>query len=456
MIAKTKRLFGTDGIRGVVNQFPITAELSLNLGRAMAYFLKQSSGSTKPRVVVGKDTRLSGDMLEEAFTSGLLSQGADVFLAGSLPTPAIAHLTTSLKASAGVVISASHNPYYDNGIKIFGGNGFKLPDQVEDQLEQYLDHQLLDRHRPRSEDIGKLTRLNDTVERYVLYLKNAFPKHLSLQGMTMVLDCAHGAAHQAGPLLFHELGATVHILGDNPSGYNINLGCGSLYPEVSGAKVLETKADLGLALDGDADRAIFVDGQGRVVDGDRIMNICAQELNRQGMLKKNTMVATIMSNMGLEHALNKAGINLLRSQVGDRYVVEILRQEGLNFGGEQSGHLVFLDHSTTGDGLMAGLQTLAAMKESGQSLEALADLMTPLPQVLLNVKIDPTKGPLDQAKLDQQITKITAHLGDKGRILVRPSGTEPLIRIMLEGQDLTEITQLAEETAALISQGCCP
>lgn len=447
-----RSLFGTDGIRGVVNQYPMTAEFALNLGRAIAHLLNLSAGSHRPRVVVGKDTRRSGYMLEEALTAGLLSQGAEVFLAGPLPTPGIAYLTTSLRADAGVVISASHNPYQDNGIKIFAGDGFKLPDKMEALLEGYLDQKLLDRHRPRAEGVGRAKRIDDAVGRYVVYLKSTFPRSMTLEGRNMVLDCAHGAAYRAAPMVFEELGAKVQLHGATPDGFNINLGTGSLHPELCAAKVLETGAHLGLALDGDADRAIFVDERGRVVDGDQIMYICARDLHLQGKLNKQTMVATIMSNMGLENALGKVGVKVLRSQVGDRYVVEKLRQEKLNFGGEQSGHLIFLDHSTTGDGIMAALQTFVALETAGRTLGELADHMSPLPQVMLNVNVTKPEEAVTNPKIALQIEKITAHLGHNGRVVLRPSGTEPLVRVMLEGQDLNEITLLAQETADIVEQ----
>jgi len=452
MTCNTRKLFGTDGIRGVVNQFPITAEFALSLGRAVAHLLNQTVRSRRPKVVVGKDTRLSGYLLEEALTSGLLSQGADVFMAGPLPTPGIAFLTASLRADAGVVISASHNPYQDNGIKIFAADGFKLPDEVEARLEEYLDPALLDRHRPKADGIGRAGRIDDAVGRYVVFLKNTFPRALDLEGLTMVLDCANGAAYRTAPMVFEELGAKVHLYGAKPDGVNINLGVGSLHPELCAKKVGTTGADLGLALDGDADRVIFVDGRGQVVDGDQIMNICARHLQRHGRLNKNTMAATVMSNMGLEIALKEVGIDLVRTPVGDRYVVERLRRDGLNFGGEQSGHLIFLDHGTTGDGIMAALQTLVAMKETGLTLAELAAQMESLPQILLNVKTARPGEAGTNPGVCAQVAKVTAHLGPRGRIVLRPSGTESVVRVMIEGDDQAEITRLAEETAAVVAR----
>jgi phosphoglucosamine mutase len=447
-----RRLFGTDGIRGVVNQYPMTAEFSLALGRAVAQFLREEKKDRRPRVVVGKDTRLSGYMLEEAFCSGLLSQGADVFLAGPLPTPGLAFLTTSLRADAGVVISASHNPYHDNGLKIFAADGFKLPDEVEATLENYVaDTAFLDRRRPRPDGVGKAERLTDAVGRYVVFLKSSLPRNLNLAGLNLVMDCAHGAAYRTAPLVFEELGAKVNLFGARPDGVNINLGVGSLQPELCIKQVTQTGADLGLALDGDADRVILVDGRGRLVDGDQIMNFCARRLQRLGRLNRSTVAATIMSNLGLEIALGRSGINLVRTAVGDRYVVERMRRDGLNFGGEQSGHIIFLDYGTTGDGILAALQTILVMKEEGQSLADLADLMEPLPQVLLNVKAARPKEAETNAAVAAQTAKVAAHLGSRGRIVLRPSGTEPVVRIMVEGDDLTEITALAEETADLVT-----
>jgi len=448
-----RRLFGTDGVRGVVNQYPMTAEFALTLGRAVAQFLRDDKKNRRPRVLVGKDTRLSGYMLEEAFCSGLMSQGGDAILAGPLPTPGLAFLTTSLRADAGVVISASHNPYHDNGLKIFAADGFKLPDEAEAALENYVaDSAFLDRHRPRPDGVGRAERLTDAVGRYVVFLKSALPRSLSLEGLNLVLDCAHGAAYRTAPLVFEELGAKVSLFGARPDGVNINLGVGSLQPEMCVKQVTQAGADLGLALDGDADRVILVDGRGRLVDGDQIMNICARRLLRLGRLNRSTVVATIMSNLGLEIALARSGINLVRTAVGDRHVVERMRRESLNFGGEQSGHIIFLDYGTTGDGILAALQTLLVMKEEGQTLADLADLMEPLPQVLLNVKAAHPREAETNPAVTAQAAKIAAHLGDRGRIVLRPSGTEPVVRVMIEGEDLAEITALAEETADLVAR----
>ena len=449
----SRNYFGTDGVRGLVNQEPMTVEFALNLGRAIAHTFRGRHGERHPKIVVGKDTRLSGYMLEEALCAGLLSQGADVRLLGPLPTPGVAFMTISQRADAGVVISASHNPYYDNGIKIFDKTGFKLPDPVEKELESLLsDSATLNQNRPKASGVGRAERLDDAVGRYVIFLKSSFPHHLTLEGLKIVVDCAHGAAYRVAPMVFEELGATVHVIGAEPDGININHGVGSLYPENCARKVLEVGADLGLSLDGDADRAIFIDAKGRIIDGDQIMNICARHLKKEGRLAHDTMVGTVMSNMGLEIALSQAGIKLLRSAVGDRYVVEMMRQGGYNFGGEQSGHLIFLEHGTTGDGTLAALQTLAVMLAADKPLADLANLMTPLPQILINVKVKRAKDALDNPFILERIEKVTAVLAGRGRILLRPSGTEPLVRVMLEGDDQDEIERLATETADLVEE----
>jgi phosphoglucosamine mutase len=430
----------------------MTAEMALSLGRALTCLLKEEKGlGRRPKIVVGKDTRLSGDMLISAVAAGIMSQGGDVYLAETLPTPGLANLTASTRADAGLVISASHNPYQDNGLKIFDGQGYKLPDQTEARLESLMADPHLAQNRPSAETVGRVWPIRDAVGRYVVSLKNTFPKTMDLDGLTIVLDCAHGAAYQSAPAVFEELGATVHVLGAGPDGYNINRGVGSLHPEVCAEKVLEYKADLGVALDGDADRAILLDHRGEVVDGDQIMFLCAWHLKKKKMLYKNTVAATVMSNMGLELALEKEGIKLRRTAVGDRYVAECLRQENLNFGGEKSGHLIFLDHATTGDGTLAALQTLAIMKTTGLALRDLAARMSLLPQILLNV---PVAGPDRAAKLPEVLKKeaeLKARLGRSGRVLLRPSGTEPVVRVMVEGEEETLITELAGELARTVA-----
>ncbi|MDR1657508.1 MAG: phosphoglucosamine mutase [Deltaproteobacteria bacterium] len=445
----TRFLFGTDGIRGVVNQAPMTAETALSLGRALTYLFQADRQLTRrPKVVIGQDTRLSGDMLSVAVAAGVMSQGGDVFLADILPTPGLANLTASTRADAGLVISASHNPFQDNGLKIFDGQGYKLPDATEARLERLMvDKALLDQQRAKSEAVGRACRIHDAVGRYVVALKATFPKALNLEGITIVLDCANGAAYKSAPAVFEELGAQVHLLGVNPDGFNINRGLGSLHPEVCAEKVLEVHADLGVTLDGDADRAIFIDHRGEVVDGDQIMYLCAVHLKNQGELNCSTIATTVMSNMGLELALEKESIKMLRTAVGDRYVAECLRREQLNFGGEKSGHLIFLDHATTGDGTLAALQTLAIMKITGRSLRDLASLITLMPQVLLNVPVArPTEAAV-HPQVAALVQNVADRLGRRGRVLLRPSGTEPVVRVMVEGEDEAQINELARECA---------
>jgi phosphoglucosamine mutase len=430
----------------------MTAETAMSLGRALTFLLKETKGlNRRPKIVVGKDTRLSGDMLAGAVSAGVMCQGGDVYLAETLPTPGLANLTASTRADAGLVISASHNPYQDNGLKIFDGQGYKLPDETEARLESLMADPQLNQNRPPAETVGRAWPIRDAVGRYVVALKNTFPKTMDLDGLTIVLDCANGAAWKSAPAVFEELGATVHVLGAQPDGYNINRGVGSLHPEVCAEKVLEFRADLGVALDGDADRAILLDHRGEVVDGDQIMFLCAWHLKKKKLLTHNTIAATVMSNMGLERALEKEGIKLIRTNVGDRYVAEVLRKEGLNFGGEKSGHLIFLDHATTGDGALAALQTLAIMKTTGCPLRDLATRMTLFPQILLNV---PVAQPIQAAKLPEVLKKekeLKSRLGRQGRVLLRPSGTEPVVRVMVEGEREDLIKEMAQELAQVVA-----
>jgi phosphoglucosamine mutase len=431
----------------------MTAEVALSLGRALTYLLStERSLSRKPKVVVGQDTRLSGDMLSNAVAAGVMSQGGDVFMADILPTPGLANLTASTRADAGLVISASHNPYQDNGLKIFDGQGFKLPDEIEAKLENLMDNRsLLDQHRAKSEAVGRAWHIHDAVGRYVVALKSTFPRNMNLEGLTLVVDCANGAAWKSAPAVFEELGAQVHLIGVSPDGFNINRGLGSLHPEVCAEKVLEVHADLGVALDGDADRAIFIDNRGEVVDGDQIMYLCAVHLKKKNLLNKSSIATTVMSNMGLELALEKQGIKLFRTNVGDRYVAECLRKEQLNFGGEKSGHLIYLDHATTGDGTLAALQTLAVMKTTGRPLKELASLMTLFPQVLLNVPVaNPTQAAA-HPQVTAMVDTVKDKLGRRGRVLLRPSGTEPVVRVMVEGEDEDLISTLAKECAIFVS-----
>lgn len=445
-----KRLFGTDGVRGVANIEPMTTEMAMQLGRAAAYVFKKDK--SRHRIVIGKDTRLSGYMLENAMVAGICSMGVDVLLVGPLPTPGIAFITASMRADAGVVISASHNAYQDNGIKFFSHDGFKLPDELELEIEDLILNNRLDDLRPVADDVGKAYRIDDAIGRYIVYLKNTFPRDLDLQGLRIVLDCAHGAGYKVAPAVLEELGAEVITLGVKPNGVNINEGCGSLHPEVMAEKVREYRADLGIALDGDADRVIFVDEKGLEVDGDHIMAICGTELLKEGKLNKKTVVATVMSNMGLDIAMTKAGGKVVRTGVGDRYVVEEMRKEGYNLGGEQSGHMIFLDHITTGDGTLSALQVLAILQRSGKPLSELAKVMTSLPQVLVNVRVREKADLADIAPIKQAIDEVEAELSGKGRVLVRYSGTEPLLRVMIEGENQLRIVELADSVASAVRE----
>jgi len=445
-----RRLFGTDGVRGTANVYPMTAEVALQLGKGCAYLFRDKV--RRHKIVVGKDTRLSGYMIETAITAGICSMGGDVLLVGPLPTPGIAFITTSMRADAGIVISASHNPYPDNGIKIFSRNGFKLPDQLEERLESLIFSEELSTQRITANQVGKAFRIDDAIGRYIVFLKNTFPQELTLDGLRIVVDCANGATYKVAPTVFEELGAEVILLGAKPNGENINKNCGALYPGLISAMVKKKKADLGISFDGDGDRVIFADENGEIVNGDRIMAICATRMFQERRLKKNTLVTTVMSNMGLEVAMRERGIRLVRTQVGDRYVVEEMVRRGCNFGGEQSGHLIFMDHNPTGDGILSALQVLAIMLKEGRSLSDLSDIMEEYPQKLVNVRIQERRRLEEFPAVTQQMRKVEKKLGDKGRLLVRFSGTEPLIRIMVEGENEKEIAALAEETARVIER----
>lgn len=449
----TKRLFGTDGIRGLANRDPMTPEISLRLGKALTCILKQASIEThKPKIVIGKDTRLSGYIFEQALSSGIASMGADVLLVGPLPTPAIAFLTSSMRADAGIVISASHNPYEDNGIKIFDRNGFKLPDDEELKIEKLIFGNGDELIKSSPEHIGKAFRMDDAPGRYVVFAKNSFPNDLTLEGIKIVLDCANGAAYKVSPIIFQELGAEVITIGVEPDGTNINTQCGSLNPELLRSKVLESGADIGIALDGDADRVIFCDEKGTIVDGDKIIAVCADEMIKRGNLKGDAVVTTIMSNMALENFIRSKGLDFIRTEVGDRYVVEAMRSRKCNLGGEQSGHIIFLDHTTTGDGTLAALQVLAIMKSEGKKLSELSSIIDPYPQLLLNVRIKKKKELGEITGLTDLISKNNKRLKGKGRINIRYSGTEPISRVMVEGEDVTLIKEIADELASLIEK----
>jgi len=445
-----RRLFGTDGVRGVANVYPMTTEIAMQIGRGLAFLIRDMKHDH--RIVIGKDTRLSGYMIENALASGICSMGVDVLLVGPLPTPGISFITTSMRADAGVVISASHNPFQDNGIKIFGRDGYKLPDRLELEIEELIFSQKMNTLGPVAEEVGKAFRIDDAKGRYIVFLKNTFPKKYTLDGFHIVLDCAHGATYGVAPHVFEELGAKVTALGVSPNGRNINHQCGALHPRLMADKVKELGADIGIALDGDGDRLIVSDEKGNIVDGDHIMAICASELLSQRHLRKKTLVATVMSNLGLELAMKKMGGKLVRTGVGDRHVVEEMRRGGYNFGGEQSGHLIFLDHNTTGDGILAALQLLAIMIRREQPLSELAAIMQACPQVLKNVRTSRKLNPAEIKGFTAKVADLEKELGDSGRILVRPSGTEPVIRVMVEGADAGQIEAMADELCALIAQ----
>jgi phosphoglucosamine mutase len=447
-----RKLFGTDGIRGVANVYPMTVEVALQLGKGCAHLFRDRDKERRHKIVVGKDTRLSGYMIETALTAGICSMGGDVLLVGPLPTPGIAFLTVSMRADAGIVISASHNPYQDNGIKIFSRNGFKLPDKMEEKIEGLMFSEDLSSPGITAGKVGKAFRIDDAIGRYIVFLKNTFPQDLTLDGLHIVLDCANGATYKVAPTVFEELGAKVTLLGAKPNGENINKNCGALYPSLVSSAVRKKKADLGISFDGDGDRVVLVDENGETVNGDQIMAICASRMSKEKRLKKNTLVTTVMSNMGLEVAMREKGIRLIRTQVGDRYVVEEMVRRGCNLGGEQSGHLVFLDHNPTGDGILSALQVLAIIRKEGKSLSDLSDVMDRFPQKLINVRIKERKRLEDLPALSQQIRKVEKKLGDKGRLLIRFSGTEPLVRVMVEGENEGLIHLLAEETAQVIER----
>jgi len=445
-----ERLFGTDGVRGVANVHPMTAEMAMELGRALAYLIR--NGSHRHRVVIGKDTRLSGYMLEQALAAGITSMGVDVALVGPLPTPGIANITTSMRADAGAVISASHNSYQDNGIKFFSRDGFKLPDEAESQIEELILNKSIHHLRPTATKIGQAVRLEDARGRYVVFLKNTLPRELTLEGLCLVVDCANGAGYKVAPAVLEELGAKVIGIGVQPDGKNINHKCGALYPEHVAKLVLKHRANLGLALDGDADRVIVVDEKGTVVDGDAMMAICTGELVERGALKKNTLVATVMSNIGLDRAVARWGVKVCRTRVGDRYVVEEMRKHGYSLGGEQSGHLIFLDHATTGDGMLAALQLLAVLCRKQKPLSELASIFEPVPQTLMNVAVKRRCELGELPEVVKAVKSVEARLGQTGRILVRFSGTEPKVRILVEGPDRPRNEEYAQEVAEVVAR----
>ncbi len=444
-----KTLFGTDGVRGKANSWPMTAEVAMRLAAAAGRYFRRDQ--QEHRVVIGKDTRLSGYMIENALTAGFTSTGMNVFLLGPVPTPAIGYLTHSMRADVGVMISASHNPATDNGIKFFGPDGFKLSDEAEAEIMR-LYHEGVSPANP--EAIGRARRLEDARGRYVEYAKTTFPRRLRLDGLRIVLDCANGAAYNAAPKVLWELGAEVIPIGVSPDGFNINEKCGSTHPQVAARRVRETRADLGICLDGDADRVILIDEKGEIADGDQIMGLIATRWAEQGRLAGNALVATVMSNLGLERFLEDRGIALERTKVGDRYVVERMREGGFNLGGEQSGHIVMTDYATTGDGLIGALQFLSAMVETGDKASSLTRVFTPIPQKLVNLRYAADKAPLEVDAVQTAIQEAEKRLGRGGRLLIRKSGTEPLIRVMGEAEDLNLLENVLETVVNEVRAAC--
>jgi phosphoglucosamine mutase len=445
------RLFGTDGIRGRINRHPMTPETVLRVGMAAATVLRKDLHG-RNMVLIGKDTRLSGYMIESALTSGICSMGMNVTLVGPLPTPGIAFLTRTLRIDAGIVISASHNPFQDNGIKFFSYDGFKLPDAVEERIEALVLDDSLQKCRPRGEEVGKAFRLDDATGRYIEYIKSTLRKGTTLEGMKIVVDCANGAAYKTTPWLLRELGAEVISIHDKPDGVNINAGCGSLHMEPLRKAVVRHKAHIGIAHDGDADRTLFCDEKGRMVDGDIVMGLCAADMQSAGELRGGTLVATVMSNLGLERFLERQGIRMIRTKVGDRYVVEKMRDGGFNIGGEQSGHIIFLDYNTTGDGPITAVQVLNIMRKNSSPLSKLASKIKLFPQVLMNVEVEKRHDIRSVPEIEEAVKKAEEKLDGRGRVLVRASGTEPKIRVMLEGEDAETIQELGEEIAKVVRE----
>ncbi|MBO9666635.1 MAG: phosphoglucosamine mutase [Bdellovibrio sp.] len=455
MEKKATKLFGTDGIRGTANQYPMTPDMVVKIGQAIGYLLqkqKHNAPSVLRKVVIGKDTRLSGYMIEQALASGLNSMGIHVQLVGPLPTPGIGYLTRTMRAVAGIVISASHNPFHDNGIKVFGSDGYKISEDMEREIERLVLEEDLTALLPPSKDIGRTRRIDDSQGRYIVYVKGTFPLEYTLDGMRIVLDTANGAAYKVAPSVFQELGAEVIQLGDDPNGTNINDKVGALYPQKLADAVVQYRADVGISLDGDADRVIMVDEKGEIVNGDRILAISAIHMKERGLLKKDTLVATQMSNFGLEKAMNERGIKLVKVGVGDKYVVEEMRKNGYNLGGEQSGHIIFLDHTTTGDGSIAALGVLAVMKQTGKKMSELARVFEDVPQVLINLRVKRRMELHDIKGYNELIKDIERKLAGNGRVFVRFSGTEPVIRVLVEGTDKTEITHFADEIASFLEK----
>lgn len=452
---KKPKLFGTDGIRGTANQWPMTPEVVVKIGQAIGYLLNKEmahSPTAQRKVVIGKDTRLSGYMIEQALSSGLNSMGIYVQLVGPLPTPGIGYLTRTMRAAAGIVISASHNPFFDNGIKVFGPDGYKISESMEREIERLVLEEDMTGLLLDSKEIGRTKRIDDSQGRYIVYVKGTFPLEYTLDGMRIVLDTANGASYKVAPAVFQELGAEVIQLGDGPNGTNINDKVGALYPAKLSEAVLQYRADIGISLDGDADRVIIVDEKGEIVNGDHILAICALHMNERGLLKKNTLVATQMSNFGLEKCMTEAGIKVIKTDVGDKYVVDEMRKNGYNLGGEQSGHIIFLDHTTTGDGCIAALSVLAVMKQTGKKMSELNQVFEDVPQTLINCRV---KRRLELSEIkgySELIRDIEKRLKGEGRVFVRFSGTEPVIRVLVEGPEKTLISQYAEEIASFLEK----
>lgn len=448
---RISKIFGTDGVRGRANKSPMVPEIALALGRAAGKMLRQKS-SGKPRVVIGKDTRLSCYVFENALIAGLCSMGVDTLMVGPLPTPGVAFITRAYRADAGIVISASHNPYYDNGIKFFDSEGFKLPDSWEKEMEAIVLKNHFYDCLPEDDDLGRNTKIIDADGRYIEFVKATFPRGLSLKNLSVVLDCANGAAYKVAPLIFRELDAKVFSYGVQPNGLNINHECGSLHPGVVQKGIIEHRADVGIALDGDADRVVMVDENAQIVDGDTILAICARDMFKRKLLKNNCVVGTVMSNLGFIKAMEGLGISVIKSQVGDRYVIQDMLDHEANLGGEQSGHVIFLDHNTTGDGLVCALQVLRIMIETDAKLSDLASFVHRYPQTCVNVKVN-SKPPLESLKsVNLAIQDVEKVLGNSGRILVRYSGTENVCRVMVEGTKLKQVIQLAQGVGQVIRE----
>ena len=452
------KLFGTDGVRGKANIEPVTAETALKLGRAAAHVFRNRNavpaerGSSRHKIVIGKDTRLSGYMLETALTSGILSMGVDVLLVGPLPTPGVAYIARSLRADAAVVLTASHNPYDDNGIKFFDREGYKLDTEVENQIEELVFSGAIDKIRPTAGAVGKATRIDDALGRYIEFVKASFPRGMTLDGFRIVVDVANGAGYKSTPCVLRELGAELFIYNNTPDGVNINKDCGSLHPSHLRQAVIAHRADLGIANDGDADRVILCDENARLVDGDEILAVTGVDMLKKGQLRQNTIVATLLSNGGLDEAIGKAGGKVVRTQVGDKSVIDEMRRLDANVGGEQSGHIIFRDYCTTGDGIISALQVLRVMRETGKPLSELCRVMQRFPQVMLNIKVR-SKPPLDSmASLQDAIKEAKAAIKDTGTVIVRYSGTEPLCRVTVEGRDRVVIEQQAQRIADVIQQ----